>query len=167
MLTQLILNLFLVVNTIYNYNIPSASGGEIKFSDFSGKKVLIVNVASQSKYSQQLQRLDSLQIQYLDSLVVVVIPSNSFGHEPMDSIQVQTAFNGYHFKVAAKSSITGAGQSVLYNWLTNEAENERFSSQVKDDFQKYLIDGTGNLIGIFVSSVDPLSKELTSNLKTN
>lgn len=167
MINQLILSLFLVANTIYNYSIPSANGGEISFSDFTGKKVLIVNVASQSKYSQQLQRLDSLQMQYLDSLVVVVIPSNSFGHEPMDSIQLQTAFSGYHFKVAAKLSITGAGQSVLYNWLTNESENERFSSLVKDDFQKYLIDGTGNLIGIFVSSVDPLSKELTSNLKTN
>ncbi|MBV4359101.1 hypothetical protein [Pinibacter aurantiacus] len=166
MIKQLILSFFIIANTVYNYSISSLNGPAINFSDFGGKKILVVNVASQSKYAEQLSQLDSLQQLHSDSLVVVVIPSNSFGNEPLNGDQLKLQMNKYHFKVSAKTEVTGISQIDLYKWLTSESSNERFESVVKDDFQKYLIDETGMLIGIFRSSVKPLSEEINRGLNT-
>lgn len=166
MLQHLILCVFLAINTIYSYTVPSLNGGSINFNDFEGKKILLVNVASHSKYSYQLRQLDSLQQRCEDSLVVVVVPSNSFNNEPMEATELQLVMKNYHFKVAAKAKVRGDDKIEVYKWITDEQLNGRFSTEIRGDFQKYLVDENGNLLAVFSSIVNPLKIELSGKLNT-
>src|SRR6218665_3051774 len=69
---------------IYNYSIPSVSGDTIRFTDYRGKKILLVNIATGSTYVSQLGALKQLQDEYGDKANIVAFPSNSFGNEPRE-----------------------------------------------------------------------------------
>jgi glutathione peroxidase len=68
------------------------------------------------------------------------------------------------FPLAAKRDVKGGGIQPLYNWLTKISENGQMNSEVKGDFQKYLVDSNGELMGVFVGSVSPLDQQIVSNI---
>jgi glutathione peroxidase len=154
-----------ILMSIYEINVKSADGSDIMFHTFRGKKILIVNTAGGSEMSHQYASLESLRLAYPDSLIIIAAPSNSFGHEMeadstlLTHLQIQYDI-GYH--VTTMMNVTGDSISPLYQWLTNQSLNGVMNQSVDTDFQKFLINRDGRLIGFFSARVDPMSEELRS-----
>lgn len=136
----------------------------IKMSDFKGKKVLIVNVASQCGYTYQYRDLQELHEKYQDKLVIIGVPCNQFGgQEPGTAEEIETFCQnnyGVTFQLAEKVDVKGSNQHPLYQWLTMKKLNGKDDFTVKWNFNKFLIDENGALINYFGSGTKPLSDEL-------
>ena len=153
----------LLTGSFYDFSINDIEGNTIDFSDFKGKKVLIVNTASNSSQVSQYQSLEQLYQKYKDSLVIIAVPSNSFGNDTATN----TAINSFiqtnyhvHYLVAGKTLVTGESQSALFTWLTHVEKNGMINNPINGDFFKFLINSSGTLIGTFAPSVDPMSDEV-------
>lgn len=160
-----LLSVMLFTGGIYEYTVVSVTGTDINLETFQGKKILIVNVATGSPRAYQLRELQQLQELYSDSLIVIGFPSNSFGSENRSNLEIKEfcrLMHGATFLLAAKGPVRGDSIQPVYQWLTREGENGLLNSVVKGDFQKYLIDKSGNLQGVFSGSVSPLSAEITN-----
>lgn len=164
-MTKMILLILLIpsvfVVSIYSLTIADTNSGTIKFNDYRGKKILIVNTATaDSAASQQLIQLQQLYVQHQDSLVIIAFPSNSFGKQPGTNPEIKALMQGTYgvtFPIAAKSWVRGDSANVIYQWLGSKLQNEVGDWRTIRDFQKYLIDGSGKIMGKFDSSVSPLS----------
>lgn len=155
---------------IYTYSIPAAGGGTLNLASYKGKKILIINIATQSAYTPQLNKLEELHQKFKDSLVIIAVPSNSFGKEMLDNVQIkERLLSQYqaHYFIAAKSSVSGAWQLPLYKWLTLAEKNGVVDNPVTGDFQKFLISNSGSLIGIFSPGTDPLAPEIQNAILNN
>ena len=154
--------------SIYEISINSISGTKIDLSDFKGKKILIVNVASECGFTNQYEGLQKLHEMYKDKLVVIGVPCNQFGgQEPGDAEQIQSFCKknyGVEFLITEKVDVKGDQQHPLYAWLTNKNLNGKKNSTVKWNFQKYLIDENGDLLDYYYSITKPLSKKITNQL---
>lgn len=159
-----------LITSIYSITVTDIDGGQINFSEFQGKKILIVNTASNSRYVSQYGELQQLHQAYGDSVVIIAFPSNSFDNEPMTNAEIK-AFcqNNYNvtFKIAQKASVAGANVQSIYNWLAQQSENGVMNGVVVTDFQKFLIDENGLLIGVFAPSINPLHNSITNALTNN
>jgi glutathione peroxidase len=147
----------------YDFSIIDINGSNINLSEFKGKKVLLVNTASNSRYTSQYGSLEQLFQKYKDSLIVIAIPSNSFGNETKSSASIKNFVNSnynIHYLLAQKMDVAGDSISSLYAWLAVIDKNGMMSNSVTGDFYKYLISSDGQLIGAFVPSVDPMSEEI-------
>ena len=154
---------------IYDYTITDTNGKEIQLSDFRGKMILLVNTASDSKHADQYASLEKLHQLYKDSLVIIAFPSNSFGKETKDNGSIKNFVkNKYkiNYILAQKIAVKGEGQEPLYNWLTQQSNSKSMlKDYIENDFYKFLIDTSGNLVGAFNPSVDPMSEELLSAIR--
>jgi glutathione peroxidase len=153
---------------IYQFNVTGIDGKVIHFSDFRGKKILLVNIASGSPYAKQLSSLEQLHEQFNDSLVIIAFPSNDFGNEPADNpalSRLLTSQYGAHFLIAGKGSVSGAGQSQLFSWVTNGSLNGTMSRPVEADFQKYLINANGQVVAFFMPFVDPMDQMVRDQVR--
>jgi glutathione peroxidase len=155
--------------SIYDFKVDGLSGGAIDFKAFKGKKILIVNTASECGYTPQYAGLDSLYRLYGNKLVVVGFPANDFGQQEPGSNEQIAAFcqknYGVSFPMAAKISVKGADMAPIYQWLTQKRYNGFKDSEVRWNFQKYLIDEQGQLVAVFPSKTSPLSAELVEAVK--
>ncbi|MEL6862871.1 MAG: glutathione peroxidase [Bacteroidota bacterium] len=146
--------------SIYQFKAEGIGGEEIDFADFEGKKLLIVNVASECGYTPQYQQLQELYEEFKDKLVVIGFPSNDFGgQEPGTNGEIRafcTTHFGVNFPMAAKISVTGNQQHPIYQWLTQKDLNGREDSQVAWNFHKYLIDEKGQFVQSYPSRISPL-----------
>lgn len=156
------------VPTIYDIKINSLQGKLIKLSDFNGKHILFVNVASKCGFTPQYKELQKLHESYKDKLVVIGVPCNQFGHqEPGSAFEIQEFCEvnyGVDFLITEKIDVKGSKQHPLYKWLTGKNLNGHKNSNVKWNFQKYLVDPKGNLVDYFYSTTKPLSKKITKYL---
>ncbi|MBD0777614.1 glutathione peroxidase [Maribacter sp. ANRC-HE7] len=153
---------------LYDIPINNLNGEPIALSKFEGKKILIVNVASECGFTKQYKELQKLSDTYPDSLVVIGVPCNQFGNqEPGDAQEIQTFCErnfGVTFLLTEKVNVKGSEQHPLYKWLTSKDLNGKKSSSVKWNFQKYLIDEKGQLIDYFFSLTKPMSSKITRRL---
>jgi glutathione peroxidase len=154
--------------TIYDFKVESLSGGTIDFADFKGKKILIVNTASKCGFTPQYEELEALYKKYGDRLVIVGFPANNFFSQEPGSNAVIEEFckknYGVTFPMAAKVSVKGNSIAPIYNWLCNKSQNGVMNAKVSWNFNKFLLDENGKLIGHFKSKVKPMSEEITSKL---
>jgi glutathione peroxidase len=145
--------------SIYSFQIDSISGEKtIDFSAFQGKKILLVNAASGDTASSQYAQLKQLNSQYKDSLVIIVVPSNSFNTENTTESAMLNFYSqdmNNRFPVTQKISVKGNDIDPLYQWLTQKVKNGVMDSEVKRPFQKYLISKSGKLIGVFSGRMKP------------
>jgi glutathione peroxidase len=141
----------------------SNSGDEVAFEKYRGRKVLIVNLASQCGYTPQYEALETLHQQH-KNLVVLGFPSNNFGaQEPGDDTEIANFCKlnfGVSFPLFKKDDVKGNNQQPVYQWLSNADKNGWYSEEPKWNFYKYLVDENGNLSGVFSSSVSPLDIKL-------
>jgi len=154
----LIATIFLSIS-IYSISVNNIDGQTIHFSDYSGKKILIVNTATNSSYVNQYAHLEQLYQLYKDSLVVIAIPSNSFGNEPGSNQAIKdfvTSNYNAHFTLGEKVPVTGADATPIYQWLEQESQNGTMNNELNGDFQKFLISKDGSLIGVFSPVIDPM-----------
>ncbi|MBL4605714.1 MAG: glutathione peroxidase [Flavobacteriaceae bacterium] len=155
-------------DSLYHIKINSLQGSPIDFSEYKGKKVLFVNVASKCGFTPQYKDLQKLHNEYQNKLVVIGVPCNQFGkQEPGNSDQIQEFCKvnyGVSFLITEKIEVKGNNQHPLYSWLTKKVENGKKNSSVKWNFQKYLIDEQGKLIDYYYSITKPTSSKITKQL---
>jgi glutathione peroxidase len=154
--------------SIHGFKVEALDGGTIDFAAFKGKKILIVNTASECGYTPQYEGLEALYKKYQDKLVIVGFPANNFGgQEPGSNVQIGEFCKknyGVSFPMAAKISVKGDDAAPIYKWLCSKSENGVLDAEVKWNFNKFLLDEDGNLLNYFESKVTPMSKEITSKL---
>lgn len=149
--------------TVYDYSLVSFDHKEVSLSTFKGKVLLIVNLASQTIFHDQIALLDELQKTYKDKgLVVIGVPSNDFGaQEPGTDAEIQRIYgNDLHlsFPVFARASVRGKDQAALYEFLT--ADKGPTGGQVHWSFTKIIVDRTGKVVARFEPHVAPNSPEV-------
>ncbi|MEO8404406.1 MAG: glutathione peroxidase [Chitinophagaceae bacterium] len=168
MIVSLISTLALFVSTIYNIHFSDIDGTDRSFNSFEHKKILIVNIASNSNRVDQIEGLQTLYNLYHDSLVIVAIPSNSFGSEPKSNIEIkQLCIQQYNcsFIIAEKQSVVGDSSSSIYKWLGQVSENGVADVNIAGDFEKILIDGQGSIIGLFAPEIEPTSSMIKNAIE--
>lgn len=152
--------------SIYDFKVDALEGGTIDFSQFKGKKILIVNTASKCGLTPQYAELEQLYKKYKDKLVIVGFPANNFMFQEPGSNKEISEFcqknYGVSFPMAAKISVKGKQMAPIYQWLTNKDHNHFENSSVSWNFQKYLIDEQGKLVAVFSPKVLPMSEEIVS-----
>ena len=154
--------------SIYSFTVEALDGTTINFAEFKGKKILIVNTASECGYTPQYDGLQKLYDQYKDKLVIVGFPANNFGaQEPASNTEIKEFCKKNYcvtFPMAAKISVKGDDQADIYRWLCNKSENGVLDAEVKWNFNKFLLDENGKLLNYFPSKVEPMSEEITGKL---
>lgn len=157
------------MNNIYDIEIKSLQNKLIQLSEFKDKYILFVNVASKCGFTPQYKDLEKLHQEYNDKLVVVGVPCNQFGkQEPGNSDEIQEFCQvnyGVSFLITEKVDVKGPNQHPLYSWLTSKKLNNKKSSSVKWNFQKYFISPEGEFIDYFFSITKPTSSKITKYLK--
>ncbi len=158
--------------SIYDFTVTSIDGEEYDMASLKGKKVLIVNTASNCGFTPQYEDLEKLYNEYKDQgLVIVGFPANNFMNQEPGSNEEIAAFcernYGVTFPMMAKISVKGEDIHPLYKWLTTKELNDYKDSEVKWNFQKYLINEEGELVGIAGSKVKPYDEEIIGWLKSS
>ena len=155
---------------IYDIEIKSLQNSPILLSDFKGKYILFVNVASKCGFTPQYKDLEKLHNSYKESLVVIGVPCNQFGkQEPGNNQEIKEFCQlnyGVSFLMTEKINVKQKNQHPLYTWLTSKRLNNKKNSSVKWNFQKYLVSPDGKLIDYYFSITSPLSSKITKHLKS-
>lgn len=155
--------------TIYDFQVESLDGGKINFADYKGKKILIVNTASECGFTPQYKDLEELQNTYKDKLVIIGFPANNFGgQEPGTNAEIATFCEknfGVTFPMAAKVSVKGEDIAPIFKYLTEKELNGVKNSSILWNFTKFLVDENGTLIDSFASTTKPTSESITKYLK--
>ncbi|MCX8019205.1 MAG: glutathione peroxidase [Chitinophagaceae bacterium] len=163
-LIAMILSAALHIQSIYDFSVPGLDGKEIRFSDFKGKKILIVNTASRCGLTPQYEGLENLYQKYKNKLVVVGFPANNFaGQEPLSNSEIKEFCKknyGVSFPMAEKISVRGSDTHPLYVWLKEEARKKGLEDPVTWNFGKFLINEKGELVATFSPRTSPMSEEI-------
>lgn len=156
--------------TLYNAapTINLISGTPLDWSKFKGKKILIVNTASECGYTPQYEALQKLYEKYSDRLEIIGVPANNFGgQEPGTNSEIQSfcARNySVSFTMTEKIEVVGNGQHALYKWLTTPADNGWNDRAPDWNFCKYLLNEKGELLKFYNSAVSPLDQSILAEL---
>ncbi|MFC4231175.1 glutathione peroxidase [Parasediminibacterium paludis] len=155
--------------SIHSFKVKSIDGGVIDFSKYKGKKILIVNVASQCGFTRQYEGLQKLYEAHKDKLVIVGFPANNFGSQEPGSdgeiLQFCKARFGVTFPMASKISVKGDDTAPIYKWLTSKNENGVLDATIGWNFNKFLLDENGKMLAYFPSNIEPDSEEIVKRLK--
>jgi glutathione peroxidase len=151
----------------YNMSVQLNSGSLLPLESLKGKKVLLVNTASDCGYTAQYEELQKLHEQYKDKLVIIGFPANDFKEQEKGSDDEIAEFckinYGVTFPLAVKSSvIKGPAQNEIFKWLSDSSRNGWNQHAPVWNFSKYLVSEKGDLLGYFEPSVSPVGKEIIS-----
>jgi glutathione peroxidase len=146
---------------IYDITVKTIDGSDIKLSDYNGKVMLIVNVASKCGYTKQYAGLQKLYETYKDKgFEILAFPCNDFGgQEPGNNEEIkQFCSSNYNvtFQLFDKIKVLGNEKSSLYSKLINFEP----TGDISWNFEKFLVDKNGNVIGRFKSKVAPENEDL-------
>jgi glutathione peroxidase len=149
----------------YDFKVKTLEGGMFDFSSLKGKKVMVVNVASKCGNTPQYKDLEALYLKNQENLVIIGFPANNFGsQEPGTAVEIRkfcTENYGVTFPLMEKISVKGSDMAPIYKWLTSKKENGVMDSEVKWNFQKYLIDENGKLVEVLDPKEQPTSDKIT------
>ena len=161
---SLILSATLTGSSIYDFKVPGLDGTDIDFSQFKGKKIMIVNTASRCSNTPQYKDLETLYEKYKDKLIIVGFPANNFlRQEPGSNSEIKefcTKNYGVTFPMAEKISVKGDHMHELYKYLKARAAEKGFSNPVTWNFGKFLINEKGELVATFSPRTKPMSEEI-------
>ena len=150
-------------NSVYDFTLKSIDGKDLPLSQFKGKKLLLVNVASECGYTPQYDGLEKLFEKYKDKLVIVGVPANNFGQQEQGTNEEIKEFckTNYHvtFYMTQKVSAKGEDIDPFFKWLI-ELPNADFTGDIRWNFEKFLFDEKGNLVHRFRSKTKPESEEM-------
>jgi len=171
--------------SIYDFKVAGLDGTDIDFSQFKGKKIMIVNTASKCGNTPQYSDLEKLYEKYKDKLVIVGFPANNFGEqEPGTNADIKefcTKNYGVTFPMAEKVSVKGEDIHPLFKYLVDQSKEMAksiTSDNSKDlvwkrflqdpviwNFTKFLLDENGKLVAVFHHKSNPMGEEVLKHLK--
>lgn len=155
--------------SIHDLTFTDINGKEIKLSDFKGKNLVLVNVASECGFTKQYEDLQKLHKTYKENTVVIGFPCNQFGgQEPGTEKEIESFCKknfGVTFLLSSKIEVKGTNTHPIFKWLTSKNENGVMDSSVKWNFQKYVLNTNSELVDVFYSTTNPMSEKITSLLK--
>ncbi len=156
-------------NSIHRFKVAAIDGGTIDFASFKGKKILVVNTASECGYTPQYEGLEKLYKTHGDKLVIVGFPCNQFGGQEPGTNEVIQSFckknYGVTFPLAAKVDVKGDNRAAIYQWLCTKKENGVLDAAISWNFNKFILDENGKLLAYFPSNIKPDSEEILKWLK--
>ena len=155
---------------VHDFTVKTIHGAEKKLSDYAGRVLLVVNVASECGLTPQYDGLEKLHERFAgQGLSVLGFPANEFGgQEPGNEKQIEQFCRtkyGVNFDMFAKVALKGEQTAPLYAFLQSTSENQGFGGPVKWNFGKFLVDKHGNVIARFEPPVDPLAPEVTGAIE--
>ncbi len=159
----------LAEKTAHDYSLVAFDGKEVPLSTFKGKVLLIVNLASQSVFKDQIALLEELQKTYREKgLVVLGVPCNDFGgQEPGTDAEIQKVYTSdfdLSFPVFARASVRGKDQTALYKFLTGDKKAPT-AGDVHWSYTKFVVDRAGKAVARFEPDVPPNSPELATTIE--
>lgn len=151
--------------SFYDFTVTDINGKEFPLSQLKGKKVMVVNTASQCGLTKQYKTLEEVYKTYGgDKFIIIGFPANNFlSQEPGTNDEIKefcTRNYGVTFPMMSKISVKGDDMHPLYKWLTTKSINGVMDSEVGWNFQKYLIDENGNLVDMVKPRESPDSKRI-------
>lgn len=159
-------------DSIYGFKVKTIDGRETKLGEFKGSVLLIVNVASRCGFTPQYAGLEVLYKKYKDAgLAVLGFPCNQFGRqEPAGEKEIKSFCEqnfGVTFPMFSKIDVNGPTAHPLYKYLKNERRGILFTSAIKWNFTKFLVDRNGRVIKRFSPATKPyaISAEIEKLLK--
>lgn len=158
------------LQSFYKLSVKLNNGESLSFNDLQGKKVLLVNTASDCGYTAQYKELQELYDQYNGRLLIIGFPANDFKEqEKATDAEIATFCQlnyGVRFPLAAKSFvIKGALQNDVFKWLTHTAFNGWNDHAPDWNFSKYLVNEEGSLTHYFGPAISPLANELKAAIE--
>lgn len=145
--------------SIHQFKVVDLNGDVFDFAKLKGKKIMVVNTASECGFTPQYKDLQALSEKYQDRLVIVGFPANNFGQQEPGTNKEIAAFceknYGVTFPMMEKISVKGDDMAPIYQFLTEQRKNGVLDSKVKWNFQKYLIDENGYLVKMAESKTLP------------
>ncbi len=174
--TVLVMGLLLFATTVfsqqsfYDFTVKDIDGNSFNLSSLKGKKVLVVNTASKCGFTPQYEGLEKLYKEYGgDNFTIVGFPANNFANQEPGSNDEIAAFceknYGVTFPMMSKISVKGNDMHPIYQWLTSKSKNGVIDSEVKWNFQKYLIDENGHLQKVLLSKIKPEDPTIVNWIK--
>jgi len=158
--------------SFHSFVVTDIDGNEFPLSKLKGKKVMVGNTASKCGLTPHYDDLQALYEKYKDkNFVIIGFPANNFmGQEPGTNQEIKefctTRFN-VSFPMMAKVSVKGKDIHPHYQWLTQKSMNGVMDSEVKWNFQKYLIDEKGNLVDMIPPKEKPISEKVIKWIEGN
>ena len=158
------MGLYAQTTDFYSLKATDIDGNEFSFESLKGKKVLIVNTASKCGFTPQYKELEELHQKYGDKLVIIGFPANNFmSQEPGTDEEIAEFCQknyGVSFKMMSKISVKGDDMHPVYQWLTSKDKNGKLDSEVSWNFQKYMIDDKGQLVGYAKPKEKPFDSKI-------
>ena len=152
---------------IYQFKVEDLEGNTFDFSTLKGKKILVVNTASECGLTPQYEQLQAIYEKYRDkNFVIVGFPANNFGSQEPGTNQQIASFcqknYGVTFPMMAKISVKGNDMHEVYQFLTQKAKNGLEDNEVQWNFQKYLINEKGELEKVISPRTLPTDDEIVN-----
>jgi len=152
------------VVSLYDIPFETIAGEQTSLAAYKGKKIVVVNTASDCGYTGQYEELQTLYAQAKGEIMIVGFPANDFKAQEKGSNEQIASFckknYGVEFPIAAKASVVkGSNQHPVFAWLSDPAKNGWNKEAPAWNFSKYIIDEEGKLIGYFDPGVSPLGKD--------
>ncbi len=156
----------------HDFVVKDIYGEDFDLSQLQGKKVMVVNTASECGLTPQYEELETLYQQYRDQdFVIIGFPANNFmNQEPGSNEEIVTFCQenyGVSFPMMSKISVKGDDQAPLYQWLTQKELNEKMDAEITWNFQKFLIDENGRIAEVLAPRESPLSSKVTGWISGN
>ena len=153
------------VPPVLNFTMKSLSGQDVNLATYQGKVILLVNTASKCGHTPQYKDLEALYRKYQDKgLVILGFPSNDFGkQEPGTDKEIAEfcrANYGVTFDMFSKVVVKGPEKVPLFQYLTDKQTDPKFPGEIKWNFEKFLIDRSGQIAGRYLSAVNPMGEEI-------
>ena len=158
---------FLEAASIYDYDLETIDYQKLHVSDFKGKVLMIVNVASRCGYTPQYAGLQQLYLTHKDQgFVIIGIPSDDFGQgEPGSNPEIKQFCRRKYdvtFPMMSKSFINSNPRLPIYEYLTDREQNPKTGGPIKWNFTKFLISRNGKVVNRFEPGVEPDDSSLVS-----
>jgi glutathione peroxidase len=156
--------------SIYEIELPALNGKQVGLSDYAGKVVLAVNVASRCGFTPQYKGLQTLHDRYSGrGFTVLGFPCNQFMHqEPGSAAEIQEFCSlnyGVTFPLFAKLDVEGADQHPLYAILSEFPDDQGKAGNVKWNFEKFLVGRDGQVVHRFRSKVKPEDPDVIASIE--
>ena len=158
------------VPAVLNFTMNRLDGKSANLGDYSGKVVLMVNVASQCGLTPQYEQLEGLHEKFAEKgLAVLGFPANEFGkQEPGTDSEISTFCQknyGVKFDMFSKVVVKGEGQCPLYKYLTSKDTDPKFAGDITWNFEKFLIGRNGEIVARFAPRVKPDAPEVVKAIE--